>query len=173
VIQNLDPLHQQAFQLFYWNDRTPAEIAEELSVTAGRPVKLVEVLSMIDRINETLTERHYSDLVSMTARSRPPVSLDAALEEGTIDPPDRTASPEVRVAGRERQAAFETALAGLAAEDAAIVRLHYVQGLALPDVRRALHLTDLSRSRLAAIVDTLRERLGEAPAPMPVAGDRP
>jgi DNA-directed RNA polymerase specialized sigma24 family protein len=159
AIQELDPLHQQVFQLYYWGDRTPSEIASELSVTAGRTVGLLEVLAALDAIHDAMTERHFSELVSMTARSKPPVSLDAEVDEGRVDPVDPAAPADARVAGREREAALEAALASLPPEDAAIVRLHYFQGLALADVRRALHLPDLSRARLAGIVEALRTRL--------------
>jgi DNA-directed RNA polymerase specialized sigma24 family protein len=106
----------------------------------------------------------------MTARSRPPVSLDAEFDEGRLDVVDPAAAPEAWVEAREQQARLEAALGALPPEDAAIVRLHYLQGLSLEAVERALHLPRLTRARLAAIVDVLRRRLAGDPhrgAPRP------
>ena len=164
AVQQLDPRHQQVFQLYYWNDRTPSEIAEELSVAGARPVGLVDVLAALDAIHDAMTERHFRELVSMTSRSKPPVSLEAEFEEGRIDPPDPGPAADVRLAARERDVALDAALAALPDEDAAIVRLHYFQGLSLADVRRALHLPELSRARLGDIIDALKSALVDQPA---------
>jgi DNA-directed RNA polymerase specialized sigma24 family protein len=162
VIEALDPLHQQVFQLYYWHDRTPSEIAGELSAARGRHVGVEEVLTALDAIHDVLTERHYGELVSMTARSRPPVSLEEQLESGRADPPADEAAPDISVERRERDAAIESAIASLPSEDAAILRLHYWQGLSLAEVRQALHLSELTRARLGAIVSRLRAQLEPA-----------
>jgi DNA-directed RNA polymerase specialized sigma24 family protein len=162
AIQALTPMEQQVFQLYYWNERAPREIAEELSTTSGRTVTLVDVLRALDAVHDVLDARHYSELVSLTGRSRPPVSLDAEIDEGRLDLPDPASAADADIEGRERDLAIEHALASLPAEDAAIVRLHYVQGLSLDAVRRALHIQQLSRDRLKTIVDALRSRLTPA-----------
>ena len=168
AIQALDATTQQVFQLFYWEGRSPREIAEDLT-SSGRPTGVIDVLSALDVVNETLTERHYSELVTMTARAQPAVSLDAALEAGAIEPADPGTGADARLAEDQRDAAFARALAALPVEDAAIVRLHYFNGLSLMNVQRALHLPSLTRSRVTSIVEALRSQLSRFATRAPVA----
>jgi DNA-directed RNA polymerase specialized sigma24 family protein len=159
AVKQLGALERRVFELYFWEDRVPSEISELITVELRSPVSLLQVLGAIDAINGALTERHYSELVSMTARSKTAVSLDDELEQGRMDPVDLQPSIESRVEGREQEVRLGAALAALPPEDAAIVRLHYYQGLALPDVQRALHLTELPRTRLATITGRLRTLL--------------
>jgi DNA-directed RNA polymerase specialized sigma24 family protein len=159
AVKRLGALERRVFELYFWEDRVPSEIAELLTVELRSPVSLLRVLEAVDAINGALTERHYSELASMTARSKSAVSLDDELEQGRIDPVDPRPSVESRVEGREQETRLEAALAALPPEDAAIVRLHYYQGLALPEVQRALHLSELPRTRLATITGRLRTLL--------------
>jgi DNA-directed RNA polymerase specialized sigma24 family protein len=172
AVKQLGAIEQRVFELYFWEDRVPSEIAELLTVERRSPVPLIRVLQAIDAIHEALTERHYSELVSMTARARTAVSLDDELEQGRADPPDPQPSIESRVEGRELEARLGAALAALPPEDSAIVRLHYYQGLALTEVQRALHLRELPRTRVAAITGQLRALLEPAlgaPAAAPSA----
>jgi DNA-directed RNA polymerase specialized sigma24 family protein len=159
AIQQLDPIAQQVFQLYYWANHTPSAIAEQLTVTLGRPVKLLDVLAALDAIHDVMNARQFGELLSMTARSKPAVSLETELEAGRLDPPHPEVPIDTRVEASQREAALSSALANLPAEDAAIVRLHYLHGLGLDDVKRALHLNDLSRARIAAIVESIKIRL--------------
>jgi hypothetical protein len=54
-------------------------------------------------------------------------------------------------------------LRALPSEDAAIVRLMFVHGWTRDGVKRALHLVDLPRERVAAILGRLRESLSAKP----------
>lgn len=164
AVRKLADFDQRVFELYFWEDRLPSAIAEELTVASKRDVDLADVLSALDRIHAGLAERHYSELVSFTMRSKPPVSLDVELEQGRADVADPGPSAEARLQQREQQAAVEAALAGLPIEDAAIVRLHYYQGLSLADVRRALLLPELSRVRVTGIVAALKDRLAHLAA---------
>ena len=164
VVRQLDDRCQRVFQLFYWDDRSTQEIAEALSAESGSVVSVVDVLEALDTVHEALTTRHFSELVSLTARSRPPVSLDAELERGRVDAADRRPAVDASLDARDRDAALDRALAALPAEDAAIVRLHYLQGLALADVERALHVSPVTRARLRAILESVRAALGLVPA---------
>jgi DNA-directed RNA polymerase specialized sigma24 family protein len=159
AVKKLDEFHQRVFELYFWDERSPAEMAEELSVERRSPVSLGQVLSAIDAIDAVLSERHRSELVSLAARSRHAVSLDAALEDGAADPLDEHNDVEGAVHRDQLESAFTRALAALPAEDAAIIRLHYVEGLSLRDVGRALHLTSLSMERVRSIVERLRVTL--------------
>lgn len=175
VVAGLDPFCQRVFQLYYWHDRSPSEIAGELSSAAGEPVTLLDVLGALDIVHARLSARHYAELVSMTARSAPPVSLEAELAGARIDPRDPAPAPDAALEKREADAALDAALALLPSEDAAIFRLHYLQGLSIADVRRALHLPSLSRARLSTIVTALQSRLSLAvpPAAQATTGGRP
>jgi DNA-directed RNA polymerase specialized sigma24 family protein len=171
VVAALDPFHQQVFQLFYWQERTPSEIAGELSTRREAGVTLGDVLGALDTIHAHLSDRHYAELVSMAARSRPAVSLEAELDRGAWQPV-APASSGTAADEPATDVALEAALAALPAEEAAIVRLHFLEGLSLSDVRRALHLPSLSRRRVAAVLSALRRRLSPEAPPVP-AGARP
>jgi DNA-directed RNA polymerase specialized sigma24 family protein len=167
AIQQMDVFHQQVFELYFWEERPLAEIAEELSVRSKERVTIERVLSALDDIHGVLSTRHRSELLSSAMRSHAAVSLDADEERGVIDPVDDRPGPEQVLARREANDAFDRALAALPSEDAAIIRLRYVQALSLPDVRRALHLPELNERRIRGILDRLRELL------IPVFGVRP
>jgi DNA-directed RNA polymerase specialized sigma24 family protein len=167
AIQQMDVFHQQVFELYFWEERPLAEIAEELSVRSKERVTIERVLSAVDSIHGVLSPRHRSELLSSAMRAHAAVSLDADQEGGVIDPVDDRPGPEQVLARREANEAFDRALAALPPEDAAIVRLRYVQALSLSDVRRALHLPDLNERRIRGILDRLRELL------IPAFGVRP
>lgn len=159
AIEALAPLVQETFKLYYWNDHGPSEICEMLSTREGRPVTLAEVFDALDTIDAALSDRHRRELLAMAVRSRAPASLEAQLEEGSLEPRAPGADPETALRVREVTAALNAALASLAPEDAAIVRLKYVQGLTHHDIERALHLDRLTDARVKRIVAQLRARL--------------
>lgn len=169
VIRRLSRSDQRVFELYYWDDRTPAEIVEILRMTDGEGATLLDVLAALDRIESVLTERHRADLLSMAARGRAMLSLEHEMETGA-DVADEQPGPDRQAAAREATAQFERALAALPPEDAAIVRLKYVQGLSHRDIGRALHLERLTDDRVGDIVTRLRRLLA---APLgPVAFER-
>ena len=105
-----------------------------------------------------MTDLHRRRLLAAVARTRRVASLD------TDDvPPSRVQEagddPEQALTVRQLDDLFGSALASLPAEDAAILRLTFVQGRTRDEIRRALHLDQLSRDRLAAILDRLRSIL--------------
>lgn len=162
AVKALDPMARRVFELFYWEGLTPAEIAGTLQASdAG--IDLMAVLDALERVDRVLTERHRSELVSASMRGRRPSSLDAdpAIADAVADP--AIADPETALAAIEFERRFTRALAMLPSEDAAILRLRYVQGLNTADVARALRLERLPPSRLRAIVERLRAAF-DAPA---------
>lgn len=167
-VRDLSRSDQRVFELYYWEDRTPSEIVEILRMEQFGRITLLDVLDALDRIHGVLTERHHSELISMTVRSRPMASVDEELAAGA-EVRDEAAGPEARAAAREAHVRLEAALAALPPEDAAIVRLKYLQGLSLEQIRRALHLDRLGDDRLAGIMRRLRARLTEGP-PTPGSG---
>lgn len=158
VVKQLAPGDQRVFELFYWEGRNASEIAEILAVERRERVRLTDVLASLDRLHDALDERHYGDLMSMAARSATPASVEAEYEAGRIDPADPQ-SVEEDMAGREQIAQLDRALQNLPRQDAAIVRLHYLEGLSLADVRRALHLPALSREDVSTILSRLKGQL--------------
>ena len=160
-VRKLDELHQQVFELYFWEERPAAEIAEELTMRLSRAVSLAEVLAALETIHTSLSDRHRSELLSASMRGRPPLSLEWESDEqfGIVD---ERAGPHEALVARELAATFDAALTALPAEDAAIVRLRYVQALSLPDIQRALHLTELTERRVRGIVDRLRAHLTAA-----------
>jgi DNA-directed RNA polymerase specialized sigma24 family protein len=160
-IQALDEFHREVFQLYFWEERPPSEITEELAVRLRRAVSLAEVLSALGRIHDTLSDRQRSELVSAAMRSRPSLSLDDDPDAGGTDVIDDRPTPDRELAAQEAARAFDDALGALPDEDAAIIRLRYVHALSLKEVQRALHLPALTEARVKAILDTLRRRLVE------------
>jgi DNA-directed RNA polymerase specialized sigma24 family protein len=116
-----------------------------------------------------LTERQRSELVAMAARSASAVSLDATSEatDRPVDVEDPNADVEGRAQTRETEGLLERALAALPAEDAAIARLKYGEGLSLKQIREALHLDTLSTDRIDGILAALKSRFSELVAPSP------
>ncbi|MEZ5319532.1 MAG: hypothetical protein R2752_19185 [Vicinamibacterales bacterium] len=167
-VKALDPLDQRIFELAFWDERSPAEIAELLGVERGEPVMLSRVLRGLDAVHDALTDRQRGELLSASFRTKAAASLEAELERGGWDVPDERVDVEGQAVERDAERVFERALADLPSEDAAIVRLRYVEGLSLADVRRALHLPALTEGRLREIVDRLQTAVtghGTRPAP--------
>lgn len=166
VVQALAPFDQRVFELYYWDDRLPTEIASMLSVGAAAPVGVTAVFEALSRIESVLTERHRADLLSLAARSRPTVSLDDPDAGPALALVDTADDPETRLAHAQAQAHLDAALAALPAEDAAIVRLRFLQGLSLRDTASALHLKAVTADRLSGIVARLEVALGERRVPV-------
>jgi hypothetical protein len=156
-IRRLGSFDQRVFELYYWEHRRPVEIVEVLRMREATPVALSEVLAALSRIQQTMTDRHRGELLALVARSRPAVSFDDA--ELGLEPKAAADDPERSLSLRELDAHFASALAELPPEDAAIVRLTFVQGWSREQVRRGLHLERLSGERIAAILSKLRELL--------------
>jgi DNA-directed RNA polymerase specialized sigma24 family protein len=157
AIRDLDAFDQRVFELYYWEDRMPAEIAEIIGTHSGTRVGLDGVFAALSRIERVLTDRHRADLLALSVRSRALVSLDD--EDADVDVVDDSADPEASAVAGQSRAALARALAALPPEDAAIVRLRFVQGLSVREVQRALQLKHLTEERLAGILDALRTAL--------------
>jgi DNA-directed RNA polymerase specialized sigma24 family protein len=171
AVEALPAFERQVFELFYWNDRTPAEICGILETKGGRPVRLPQVMDALEAIDGVLNERHRRELLALSVRSRPPISLEAELEQGSVEPVDPRGDPERTLRARELARAFDGALTTLPPEDAAILRLKYGQGLTHRDIQRALHLDRLTDDRVKGIVARLRGLLsGTSPGETPEAG---
>lgn len=156
AVQALPAFERRVFELYYWDERGPGEVAETIAAETGGDPDLPRVFDALDAIHRVLTERHRAELLAMAARGRTPAPLEDAVAERVPDPaPD----PDTDLRARERHAALDGALARLPAEDAAIVRLRYVEGLSTSDVERALGLRGLTRARLDTILAALRQTL--------------
>jgi DNA-directed RNA polymerase specialized sigma24 family protein len=158
AIRRLDSFDQRVFELYYWERRRPVEIAGLLEAREGVAGGLAAVLSALSRIQEVMTDRHRGELLAFVARNRPAASLDEADAVETLEA-GSAADPEQALVVSELDALFSSALGELPAEDAAIVRLTFVQGWTREQVRRGLQLDLLTRERVAAILARLRELL--------------
>lgn len=164
VVEMLPQREQQVFELYYWHGRTPSEICETLSSREGRAVSLTEVFDALDAVERVLSARHRRELLATIARSQGPVSLEAEMEEGGFDPDDPAATADAALRGREAVESLNRALASMDAEDAAILRLRYIQGLSTRDIQRALHLDRLSDDRVRMLGAKLRTLLAHGVA---------
>jgi RNA polymerase sigma factor (sigma-70 family) len=159
-IKALPPLEQRVFELFYWENRTPAEMLDLL--TEFGSLRLVDVLDALDRVQTALTQRQRAELVAMTARAARPVSLDAPTDETDrpLDIADAAASPEEQAHRSEMVNLVDRALALLPAGEAVILRLKYMEGLSLQQIRMALHLEELTEQHVRDIGQKLKAVLG-------------
>ena len=158
AIRELDAFDQRVFELYYWEDQMPAEIAEIIGTRSSTHVGLDAVFASLSRIERALTDRHRADLLALSVRSRAPLSMDD--ENADVgDVVDDSIDLEASVAAKQSREALERALAALPREDAAIVRLRFIQGLSLKNVQSALHLKQLTEDRVAGIVEVLRTAL--------------
>lgn len=158
VVKALPPLDQRVFELYYWDDRLPTDIAVILS-QQGQEVSVTAVFDALSRIEEVLTARHRADLLAMAVRSKSPASLNADEAGQTVDAIDPGEDPETRLARVETEQRLEAGLAALPAEDAAIIRLRFMQGLSVRDTARALHLGTLTSQRLSGILARLESAI--------------
>ena len=158
-IKRLAPFDQRVFELYYWEGRTPSEIAAQLSVADRQRVALGDVLSALDRVEGSLTPRQRTELLTLAARSRPPVSLETETGDLLVEPRDERDDPEAKARTAELDAVFAAALSTLSTEDAAILRLRYVQGLTRHEIAAALQLERLTDDRMDGIVARLRVEL--------------
>jgi DNA-directed RNA polymerase specialized sigma24 family protein len=156
AIRELGAFDRRVFELFYWEGLLPTDIAALLA--ASEP-DLPAVFDSLSRIEAQLTLRHRAELMSLAARRQSAVSLDAAPEEPELPIPAREIDPETRTRIVELQRRLDAALRRLPAEDAAIVRLRFCEGLGLRDVQRALHLPPLSDRKVADILARLRSMI--------------
>jgi RNA polymerase sigma factor (sigma-70 family) len=157
AIRRLPPFEQRVFQLFFWERRRATELVDILRGEQS-PVDLVDVLQALEKVQEAMSDRHRAELFALVARTAAPSSLD---DEAMPEPASRgpTDNPEEAFSAREQDARFASALAALPAEDAAIIRLTFVQGWSRQRVQRALHLDHLTPDRIASILRKLRELL--------------
>jgi RNA polymerase sigma factor (sigma-70 family) len=169
AIRDLDRFDQRLFELFYWDGRRPTEAAEVLRVERKEEVALDRVFDALERIDAALSVRHRSELLSLVARSRAPVSLEGDDEDPSLDPPSPTLDPEAQLRASQRNELLTRALATLPAEDAVIVSLKFVEGLTRPQIQRFLRLPELTEHRVRTIVATLQARLVEAEGGRPAA----
>jgi DNA-directed RNA polymerase specialized sigma24 family protein len=157
AVEDLPALDRRVFELYYWDERSPSEIAELAASDTGGRADLPAVFEALGRLHATLSDRHRADLLTQAGRAKAPVAIDET------DAPARVADPgpDPETAARIGQlnTTFETALARLPDEDAAIVRLKYVEGLSTSDVERALGISRLTDKRLQLIRESLRASL--------------
>ena len=157
AVQALPPFDQRVFELYYWEERTPSEIVEVLAQETRQRTDLAAVFDALERVQQALSDRHRAELLAMAVRSKAPVALDDTdIAERAVDAhgdPER----DLRVA--ELNARLDLALARLPVEEAAIVRLKYIEGLSTAAVASAIGIDSLSTSRLQGIVARLRTAL--------------
>jgi RNA polymerase sigma factor (sigma-70 family) len=159
-VQALPPLEQKVFELFYWENKMPAEIVGALEGHLGSPT-LAAVFDAFERVQAALTDRQRAELVAMTARAATPASLDAPTdeEEQTIDAPDPQTDLESSAHVRQVDAVMERALAALPPQDALVVRLKFVEGLTLRQIRAAIGVPALSEQDVHEMLGRLKARL--------------
>jgi RNA polymerase sigma factor (sigma-70 family) len=159
-IKHLAALDRRVFELYYWEHQTTAEMVGTLAQEFGAP-SLGDVMDAVERVQKALTERQRIELLAMTVRTSTPVSLDASddQDERPIDAPDPRADTERDAQARQVNQMLEETLREIPPEEAAIVRLKFVEGLSLKQIRDMLHLSELTDERMRGILDVIKSRL--------------
>ena len=160
AVEALPRADQRVFEMYYWNARTPSEIAELLAQESGGSPSLASVLDALARVDAALTTRHRAELLASGVRSTAPMSLEDADGAGRAEDPAPNPETALRVSQINEQ--LDAALRQLPREDAAIVRLKYVEGLSNRDVEFALGIGGLTTARLNDILSRLRRGLESA-----------
>jgi DNA-directed RNA polymerase specialized sigma24 family protein len=162
-IRGLSTGDQLIFQLHYWEDMSPTEIAAKLSTTR-RDATLSDVFEALERIERALTARQRAELAAWTTRSRAPVPLESGDGSEPIPVAASDPDPEEQLATASLNQRLADALRRLPRDDAAIVRLKFVQGLSNRDIEGALRTRGVTSTRIADILARLRLVLGASPA---------
>lgn len=158
-IRALPVVDQRVFELFYWRRHSPSEIADLVPGTSGRGIGLAAVFASLERIERALTERQRTDLVTMTARAGATIALEDEEGEPVVRAASEAPDPEAALLMAQRDQALAAALQTLPVEDRVIVSMRFMDGLTLPEIRRALHLGALLPERVTAIMAALRGAL--------------
>lgn len=158
VVERLAEFDRRVFELFYWERCRVTEIAEMLNRPHER-VSIAAVFDALARIETALSERQRGELLALAARSARTVELDGTADDRPLAIVDRRPDPEAALHVKRLDRALSAALATLAPQDAAIVRMLFVHGWALHEVQRALRLTTLTRDRVRGILTRLRTAL--------------
>jgi DNA-directed RNA polymerase specialized sigma24 family protein len=157
AVEALPRFDQRVFELYYWEERTPSEIVEFVAQETRERTDLSAVLGALDRIQATLSDRHRAELLAMAVRAKAPIPIDDT--DVAEHMPGRHGDPESDLRIADVNARLESALARLPAEDAAIVRLKYIEGLTTADVELAVGVAGLTARRLQEILTRLRASL--------------
>jgi RNA polymerase sigma factor (sigma-70 family) len=158
-IRALSAIDQEVFELFYWRRQPPSAIAGLVAGPDGDGIGLAAAFASLDRVERALTERQRQDLVTMTARATAALPLLDDEGQPLVQIVSNTPDPETLLLAATRDRALADALQALPAEDRVIVSMRYLDGLTLPEIKRALHLDALPMERVSAIVTALRQLL--------------
>jgi RNA polymerase sigma factor (sigma-70 family) len=159
-IRTLSPIDQQVFEQFYWRRQTPSQMADAIVGAGGQGIGMAAVFESLDRVERALTERQRAELMTLTARAGA-VPLDDDEGEPVIAVASESPDPEMALLAATRERALLEAMRALPAEDRVIVSMRFIDGLTLPEIKRALHLPSLSVERVTAIIAALRRALEE------------
>ncbi|MEW6322842.1 MAG: hypothetical protein AB1635_17365 [Acidobacteriota bacterium] len=164
-IRALSTVDRRVFEAYYWRRQTPAEMADRVRDDEGRPIGLAEVFGSLERVERALTPRQRSELLLMAGRTARVERLESEAGELAVDPVAAGDDPEAALDAAERRALLDRALGALSAEDRVIVAMRYEDGLTLSEIRRALHLEQLTGARVQAILERLRMNIEAATTP--------
>ena len=155
-VKALSEIDQRVFELYYWRRHSPAEMASLVVDAQGRAIGIAAVFASLERVERALTERQRADLMTLAARTSAAISLEDEEGEPVVAVASDALGPEAAMLAAHDQRALDAALATLDTEDRVIVSMRFIDGLTLPEIKRALHLDALSQERVSRIISTLR-----------------
>jgi RNA polymerase sigma factor (sigma-70 family) len=158
-INALSPIDKEVFERYYWRRHSPSEMVDLIPGSSGRGIGLAAVFASLERIERALTERQRTDLMAMAARTDAAIPLEDEAGDPAIHVASEQPDPEMALLAAQRDESLAAALRTLPAEDRVIVSMRIVDGLTVPEIKRALHLQSLTPDRLAGILSALRAAL--------------
>ena len=158
-IKALPPVDQEVFERYYWRRHSPSEMADLILGPSGRGIGLAAVFASLERIERALTERQRTDLMALAARSGAALALEDEEGEPVVPVASEAPDPEAALLAERQSQQLAAAMQTLPAEDRVIVSMRVVDGLTLPEIKRALHLDSLTPDRLTKILADLRRAL--------------
>jgi RNA polymerase sigma factor (sigma-70 family) len=163
-VERLPIRDQEIFALYMWQGYGPSEIHRHLETSGYPGLGLFDVLDALERILRLLGSRKIWRHVSLLARQRRPVPIQAG-EDGSaagFEPVDRRADPERRLIGKEGSARLAAALDRLRAEERLALQLRFEEALTAGEISTILGLPERRvRSLFKRAMRRLRRELAD------------
>jgi RNA polymerase sigma factor (sigma-70 family) len=157
-IQQMSPIEQRIFELYFWHGLLPSQIDECLRQEHFAEIEPATVFEALDNIFSKLSEKKLWRLISNHARARRLVSLDSLDDESNVtwEPPDEQPDPEHGLLKREQDQLLQDALTYLPERQVLVLQFHFEHGLSPREIGGMLRLDE---AEVKNLVKTGIERL--------------
>lgn len=143
-IEQLGPLEQRVFGLYFWQGLLPSEIEERLRQEHFPQVDPAAVFEALDKILSRLSEKKLWRLISNLSRTRGPLSLDDVSEGSgqSWDVEDTEADPESDLLQREQDQILQRALQHLPERQVLMLQFRFDHALSLSEIAEIMRIEE-------------------------------